>query len=79
MPRANRQVLMRLILVEYAFNVKFVVYILVRYPEKALKIGNMRKNILSLLTGAFFWDYSGIGIPGIDGIHVLLGAIPFSE
>ena len=79
MPRANRQVLMRLILVEYAFNVKFIVYILVRYPEKALKIGNMRKNILSLLTGAFIWDYSGIGIPGIDGIHVLLGAIPFSE
>ena len=26
--------------------------------------------------GAFFWDYSGIGI---DGICVLLGAIPFSE
>ena len=77
MPRANRQVLMRLILVESAL--RFIVYILVRYPEKALKIGNMRKNILSLLTGAFFWDYSGIGIPGIDGIHVLLGAIPFSE
>ena len=29
--------------------------------------------------GAFFWDYSGIGILGIDGISVLLGAIPFSE
>ena len=29
--------------------------------------------------GAFFWDYSGIGILGIDGICVLLGAIPFSE
>ena len=28
--------------------------------------------------GAFFWDYSGIGILGIDGIRVLLGAIPFS-
>ena len=26
---------------------------------------------------AFFWDYSGIGILGIDGICVLLGAIPF--
>ena len=72
MPRENRQVLMRLILV-------VIVYILVRYREKALKIGNMRKNILSLLTGAFFWDYSGIRIRGIDGIHVLLGAIPFSE
>ena len=24
--------------------------------------------------GAFFWDYSGIGILGIDGICVLLGA-----
>ena len=29
--------------------------------------------------GAFFWDYSGIGILGIDGICVLLGAIPFLE
>ena len=29
--------------------------------------------------GAFFWDYSGIGILGIDGISVLLGAIPFSK
>ena len=27
--------------------------------------------------GAFFWDYFGIGILGIDGISVLLGAIPF--
>ena len=27
--------------------------------------------------GAFFWDYSGIGLLGIDGIHVLSGAIPF--
>ena len=26
-----------------------------------------------------FWDYSGIGILGMDGICVLLGAIPFSE
>ena len=30
-------------------------------------------------TRAFFWDYSGIGILGMDGICVLLGAIPFSE
>ena len=29
--------------------------------------------------GAFFWNYSGIGILGVDGICVLLGAIPFSE
>ena len=29
--------------------------------------------------GAFFRDYSGIGLLGIDGIRVLLGAIPFSE
>ena len=29
--------------------------------------------------GAFFWDYSGIGILGIDGICVLLGGIPLSE
>ena len=32
-----------------------------------------------ILKGAFFWDCSGIGILGIDGIRVLLGAIPFSE
>ena len=29
--------------------------------------------------GAFFWDFSGIGILGIDSIRVLLGALPFSE
>ena len=29
--------------------------------------------------GTFFWDYSRIGILEIDGIRVLLGAIPFSE
>ena len=41
-------------------------------------------NLSSLLSpshtkGAFSWDYSGIGILGIDGICALLGAIPFSE
>ena len=35
--------------------------------------------VLNKTKGAFFWDYSGIGILGIDGICVLLGAIPFSE
>ena len=35
--------------------------------------------VFRLTKGAFFWDYSGIGILGIDGICVLLGAIPFSE
>ena len=29
--------------------------------------------------GALFRDYSGIGLLGIGGIRVLLGAIPFSE
>ena len=29
--------------------------------------------------GALFWDYSGIGILGIDGICILLAIIPFSE
>ena len=28
---------------------------------------------------AFFWEYSGIEILGIDGVCVLLGASPFSE
>ena len=34
---------------------------------------------LENIKNAFFWDYSGIGILGIDGICILLGAIPFSE
>ena len=29
--------------------------------------------------GAFFWDYSGIGILGIDGVCLLLVAILFSK
>ena len=36
----------------------------------------------NLIKGRFFflfWDYSGIGLLGIDGIRVVLGAIPFSE
>ena len=36
-------------------------------------------NNTALSKAAFFWDYSGIGILEIDGICVLLGAIPFSE
>ena len=36
-------------------------------------------DILAFIGGAFFWDSSRIGILGIDGICVLLGAIPFSE
>ena len=46
------------------------------------KPGELSHNSVSNLPytyGAFFWDYSGIGILGIDGICVLLGAIPFSE
>ena len=35
---------------------------------------------VTVIKGAFFWNYSGIGIlVGINGICVLLGAIPFSE
>ena len=33
----------------------------------------------NLTQGAFFWDYSGRGLLGIDGIRVLLEAIPFLE
>ena len=43
--------------------------------------GHLSPKILEIL-GAFFWDYSGIellGIEVIDGIRVLLGAIPFSD
>ena len=39
----------------------------------------MLYKVVLTFKGAFFWDYSGIGILGIDGICVLLGAIPFSE
>jgi len=45
--------------------------------KKERKKERKKKRIASM--GAFFWDYSGIGIIGIDGICVLLGAIPFSE
>ena len=31
------------------------------------------------IKGAFFWDYIGIGILKMNGICVLLGAIPFSK
>ena len=37
------------------------------------------RSVLFEIEGAFFWDYSGIGILGIDGVCVLLGDIPFSE
>ena len=36
-------------------------------------------NTLTYTEGAFFWDYSGIGILGIDGDRVLFEHIPFSE
>ena len=39
----------------------------------------MEADICGVSLSKFFWDYSGIGILGIDGICVLLGAIPFSE
>ena len=45
-------------------------------------VHGMQREIISLILeskGAFFWEYSGIGLLGIDGIRVLLGAIPFSE
>ena len=40
----------------------------------------MTESFLGLgeIKGAFFWDYSGIGILGVEGIPVLFGAIPFS-
>ena len=34
---------------------------------------------LRVIKSAFFWDYSGIGLLRINGIRVLLRAIPFSE
>ena len=40
---------------------------------------NVLKEFCVEIMGAFFWDYSGIRLLGIDGIRVLLGAIPFSE
>ena len=48
-----------------------------KQKENKSKKQTIRCHFLS--KGAFFWDYSGIGILGIDGICVLLGAIPFSE
>ena len=40
---------------------------------------DMNKDAYCFTLGAFFWDYSGIGILGMDGICVLMGALPFSE
>ena len=34
-------------------------------------------NVTTQAKGGFFWDYSGIGLLGIDGIRVLLWAISF--
>ena len=40
----------------------------------------MNKGLKNLQTkGAFFWDYPGIGILGIDSDCVLLEHIPFLE
>ena len=51
-----------------------------RVPHRAMTVSDsMVQNSLAETKGAFFWDYSGIGILGIDGICVLLGAILFSE
>ena len=44
-----------------------------------LSVLSRKLEALMFTTGAFFWDYSGIGILGIYGVCVLLGAIPFSE
>ena len=48
------------------------------YPTRYKK-PDEEHSIRLFIKGAFFRDYSGIGILGIDGIYVLLGAIPFSE
>ena len=48
-------------------------------PVPLMTKGPTNLTFRSLTMGAFFWDYSGIGILGMDGICVLLGAIPFSE
>ena len=49
-------------------------------PQPAIYRGNQFIMYLTeKIKGAFFWDYSGIGILGIDGICVLLGAIKLSE
>jgi len=47
------------------------------FPQREMEKKQQHSFIFSL--GVFFWDYSGIGILGIDGICVLLEAIPFSE
>ena len=47
------------------------------YIVQGLNIFTVDEVLVSL--GAFFWEYSGIVSLEIDGIRVLLGAIPFSE
>ena len=50
-----------------------------KLPTGTSKTKRLHQEKFEFSLGAFFWDYSGIGILGIDGICVLLGAIPFSE
>ena len=47
--------------------------------KRSIRPSRRKTEIGEIIWDAFFWDYSGIGILGIDGIYVLLGAIPFSE
>ena len=44
---------------------------------RGLKYSYSGLGITEYTEGTFFWDYSGIGLLGIDGIRVLLGAILF--
>ena len=47
-------------------------------PKRNASLNRLPVRLVKTL-GAFFWDYSGIWILGIDGIRVLLGAIPFFD
>ena len=53
----------------------------IRNPLHHSRVSSKQERFKKKTKGAFFWDYSRIGIPvlGIDVICVLLGAIPFSE
>ena len=65
-------------LIMTTYNVKFHLF---SPLDKTTKCDHFNDRLIKDTKGASFWDYSGIGTLGIDGICVLLRAtcIPFSE
>ena len=58
-------------------NSKVILYYS-RFQEYTYQLSHLRCESHAYKSkGAFFWDYSGIGILGMDSIRILLGAFHF--